>query len=273
MLIFPSEYSARAPETQCLKTSTPTFFHLYWDTHLSTTMVYTVACDKASPRSPCFPSHFMAHSSRVIHDNSNKKLKMPIKLAQPPSPSFFQNHSKHRSFMGWQHPPYCDCFLCLIWVIASSSSTSSSKITFYSWSITRIQAWHLSCSLWLLWLSQASWEPGVHLCHSPLHPQCLEQTLMECAPKHLFGKKGEERLFLTMSFPIIFKKSGQWFTAITEAWFLTRHSLRCLQVLGDPHVQEEMGQKHHLFAQMFVHVGFLCEINHQSYVFCKIIMQ
>lgn len=140
MLIFPSEYSARAPETQCLKMSTPTFFHLYRDTHLSTTMVYTVACDKASPRTPCFPSYFMAHFSRVIHDNSNKKLKMPIKVAQPPSPSFSQSHSKHRSFVSWQHPPYCDCFLCLIWVIASSSSTSSSKITFYSCSITWIQA-------------------------------------------------------------------------------------------------------------------------------------
>lgn len=132
MLSFPSEYSARAPETQGLKMSTPTFFHLYRDTHLSTTMVYTVACDKASPRSPCFPSYFMAHFSRVIHDNSNKKLKMPTKLAQPPSPSFSQSHSKHRSFMGWQRPPYCDGLLCLIWVIASSSSTSSSKITFYS---------------------------------------------------------------------------------------------------------------------------------------------
>lgn len=148
MLIFPSEYSARAPETQGLKMSTPTFFHLYRDTHLSTTMVYTVACDKASPRSPCFPSYFMAHFSRAIHDNSNKKLKMPTNLAQPPSPSFSQSHSKHRSFMGWQRPPYCDCFLCLIWVIASSSSTNSSKITFYSCSITRIQTWHLSCSLW-----------------------------------------------------------------------------------------------------------------------------
>lgn len=58
--------------------STATFLHLYRDTHLSTTMVYPVACDEASPRSPGFPSYFMAHflgltmTIKLKTENANK---------------------------------------------------------------------------------------------------------------------------------------------------------------------------------------------------------
>lgn len=254
--------------------STPTFFHLYRDTHLSTTMVYTVACDEASPRSPCFPSYFMAHFSRVNHDNSNKKLKVPTNLAQPPSPSLSQSHSKHVSFIGWLTTSFILWLLfvsnlghCLLLLHKHIQDHLLYMLNHMNPGMTPL------LFMATVMMSRASWEPGAHPCHSLLHPWCPRADSYWVAPKHLFGKEGEERLFLTMSFPIIFKKSGQWFIAITEAWFLTRHSLGCLQVLGDSHLQAEMGQKHHLFTQMFVHVGFLYEINHQSYVFCEIIMQ